>query len=653
MTSAIVIVICSAYLIVSAFKIFRTDLTVVKKASLTALRGAILLLLLAAFYEPDFAIRRLQPSSDRIPVLLDVSRSMQLFDADSLVPALLDNIGRRLDSLSPAKSLVILTFGDSLGKLRHTTPGDFNDSRSDFPPLPSHKVIANSQKLLVISDGNWTNTRLPTQSYGRKDVRYATLPGFAPQWFSRISTLSYTETAAVDSPHTATVEVYGYSPGSRSLRIKATGRGKRVGSRTMRVDSGFFRDTVTLNLPTASVGRVLYRLTATDERDSALSSTQIVQTIVPSKFTAAIYSPAPTLDNRFITLALQSSDQWTVIDSPTSSTDAFFLFDSDRNAGRLVGKTPQRAVIVYAGTGPCEGARAPVNAFGVIRSDLPSLPNAVLQESYPPPSSFFLCNDRNPIILESYLRAWIVHGRSPEERRDTVNALYSTTARRRFSLVVPVRGFWRWDFWPLGLNRGMTEFSFSKRLLSLVENQVSLRAAQRYYVFPEGNQWVSDSLRFRLIFPSRVSTHQRIRVSFTLKSPGGEILVDTSFIPEIPGLSRGQLRLPPLSSGVYSYESSVQTPMGTMSYRDSVRVVEENTEFHIRGQNTLLLDQVGRPLDFRSPEDLEEFVSELAEPDFQATIRHTIEINRSWWMFLFLVALLGTEWYLRRRWELD
>lgn len=648
--SLLLSIVVLAYLGIAFGTILPMRWSLRKKGQLLAIRVGIALLLCIAVFEPSFTCSRLRKPARDLPIFVDISESMQLFHTDSLLEAFTSKLQQRLDSATFPRKLRFFSFGDSLVERGPNPPEDFGAARSDLPPLPTS--LRGASRLLMVSDGNWTNATFP-ESYRTADISYLQLPRFAPQRHTGISAVSYLATVPADSPNVVIMEVSGYAPTARSIRMRALRMGHQVASATVRADSGFFRDTTVLTLPSQKVGRFLFRIIAVDTSDSVLARTSLVQTILPSKFNASIHAPVPVLDRRYLSLALQSNDRWTVGDTAGPRTDAFFVVSRDSSTDRQIRRLSPRAVIVYAGMSPSDGQYVPVDNLKITASGLPVIDGSAFDPGMMPPPMAYYRNGGSPgNVIESYLDGILTLRRDARTVSDSVPLLFSTLIGKHLCLVLPIRGFWRWDFWPLELNRGHAEFDFTRRLIALTEKKVGERAANKFYAFPRGRQVSDDSLAFDLILPPLPESQQTIRVSIELHTAKANF--DTVMtLPHHHGMSRRTVRLAPQNPGTYSYHGSIETPQGTMGYRDSVTIVRHRTEFHIRGQNTLLLDQIGLPLNPDAPDQVAAFVRELEFQEPQRADPQTIALEQSWWLLLILVFLFGTEWFLRRRWELD
>ena len=79
------IVLFSAVVILSIIRYATRPLAFRKKLTLIALRIIQALLIFIAFFEPVFHFQRISSDISNIPVLIDASQSMSLFEVDSAV----------------------------------------------------------------------------------------------------------------------------------------------------------------------------------------------------------------------------------------------------------------------------------------------------------------------------------------------------------------------------------------------------------------------------------------------------------------------------------------------------------------------------------------------------------------------------------------
>ncbi len=178
----------------------------------------------------------------------------------------------------------------------------------------------------------------------------------------------------------------------------------------------------------------------------------------------------------------------------------------------------------------------------------------------------------------------------------------------------------------------------------------------------EGNVWVK-------LDPRRFSRGQRIEFTVGAESPEGEPVKDAAFRAELVpptgepqpiDLIRGQeqtagIVLAPQQSGDYAIR--VQASLGDQplgATRARFQVFEEDLELDNAAADATVLEGLAAMTGGRSlaPEELPDLL--LRMMDARESLEVKTEAKRSLWdtwpFFLTLVGVLGTEWYLRKRW---
>jgi len=293
-----------AALLLSCYKLWLAKITPLRKLVLLIIRVALFILILGVFFQPSFKINRLASHENNILVLLDCSSSMQLFNSDS--------IGSYLSKIlkSPVNSnnqlmphFTVFGFGDSLRQIPAPLSEKFNDNTSRFPRFLTNNQLKKHRKVLIISDGNWTNTTSPHHSIRDKECYYLPMQQRIQIAYLHIEAPALLHSIVSDTNWTVPVQLSGFTEQNKTITLRCSYKQQSLTEKSMVVDSGFFTETRAIKIPAKKAGTRLLELSA-QLGDSLISKRYILQNILPNKFTAYLHAPYPSLDKRFLTLAM-------------------------------------------------------------------------------------------------------------------------------------------------------------------------------------------------------------------------------------------------------------------------------------------------------------------------------------------------------------
>ena len=633
------IVFFSAVVILSIIRYAAGPLAFRKKLTFISLRIIQALLIFIAFSEPVFRFQRISSPTNDIPVLIDVSQSMSLFEPDSTVIPFLNRL-QQINNLSDTKSrnFQFILFGDSVRAADDLTKTTFNDKRSEFPSAHA-KVLRNSTDFIIISDANWSNT-VPLDFFTKKTVHYLQLPGFKHPPFLRIGDREISPHRA-DSTSALHLTIEGRIEEDKPVRICVFEREKLICEQVLNEQPGFFKRDLELKITAASAGKHLYRISAT-HGDSLHTSVYILRYVKPDKFFYQLFSSFPKLDRRFLSLSLSKYQEFKKNDKGSGKKDdcIFFFNWNDTVASALKNLKPQ-GIAVFIGCLPCPKHKTFIPSASdfirIVPDNLLSVSDHILQK-LPPPSKIMICPELSP---HSPLLSVSV-------AKDTVPLLFSTEWNGYHTLVYGATDLWKLDFWPMSTHYSEEQaFSFSGLFLTLVKEQLFSRISEQYFIYPSETVVESDSICFSLSFPSTIPVSYRTDIRLTITDMGGKNVLDTMMDVINTGSTRQKSIIRPLESGKYIYNSSIRFNNKEYSFSDSLYIEKQKEELQIPGQNTLLLSEIGQPVSFQNITALAENLKN-DNPGDDRFIEDSIQLNRNWWLLILILAFLAIEWIYRR-----
>lgn len=624
----------------------RGVLPLAKKSMLIALRTGWILGLLLAFLEPVIQFERFESGKLKIPVLIDASLSMQNFSTESSVLPFLDTLSFMEKHLKGSINFEYFFFGDSTRLREQSAHISFSDSRSVFPSTIESRERGFFRDMIIISDGHWTNPRRSSDIFPTSFIHFLTLPDAVPNSFVK-TTITAPETSSCDSLFTINIDASGYAQSSGNLTLLLKKKDRIVKTETEKIDIGYFTRTVQFKTSNPRPGKELYTVEALLDSATPPFVSSFVHQTIPQHLTYSIYSAKPTLDRRYISSALISNSSFK---EKSFSPDILFLFDWDSTAIRLIRELPRHAVIVFSGTLPCSSiAQYGPSVSGRQVDKRISTSNLDLR-ALPPPQEIINCKQFSLNGRTTIIDGAISSGAANPQ---TIPLLFSGRFRGIQSLFCPVKGIWRWDFWPMSSDRAESElFGFSNILLSAAKELLFENISDQLILYPSQTLYETDSARFLISFPSGVPVFEPIKLS--LKIENAEISIDTVLNYYPSGLNKQPLSLQALPPGKYSISSELNISGTKALFSDNFTVNLDISELSVLAQNTQYLREFARPLDFKDSAAMHALftVWNLGSSE-KNTVTETIRISRSWLLLAAMLLLLTGELALRRKWGID
>lgn len=621
-----------------------STLSPLKKTLFIILRICTCVLLLTVFIEPQITINHLPKHNRRIPMLLDASLSMSLFSADSLVERIeqsLDSMGHKEDG----PSIVPILFGDSMRPAAHSGSYAPVDESSFFPSPADHPILRNASDIIIVSDANLSNASSVQRMIAEKNVWYQTLP--PPR------TVPYISCTIPDSVVSASgsfrkLEILCRGTASRDALIKVTVTDSTVLlPDSFTVDAGQFSRGVTIELPPQRPGMHIYRILVANRTDSLETERVVLHHSVADTLFYSLKAAVPSLDARFLRLALSRKENFVEITTKQKRTaDISFIFGTDSFA--LPGPLPSSLAVCF---GPPPGVSSRVHftsgasTFRLAVNDLNFNPFISLPiNRLSPVSDIF--RSTNLTEIEPWITAIM--------EKDTLPLVFRAPYRGRPVICCAFTGIWQWDFLPLATSSGEAdEFIFSEALINAVTATINSMHTDTLLTFPKGELSSGRPIQFNFITPATISSSSKSSVQWKITDSSGTVVLDTSLsLAPSTHLIR-TMTVAPLLAGSYNIETSHISSFGTRQAKRGFRVTEDKSELSVTAQNEALLREIGQPLDCTRPENLASLLAATGSSITEEPIARKIPVHRSWPLLIALFVLLGTEWALRRAVRLD
>ncbi|MDR2577711.1 MAG: hypothetical protein LBC70_02730 [Chitinispirillales bacterium] len=649
----------TAGVIFSSLRYGRGRLSPPKKVILITLRIAWIIGLLLSFLEPTLRFERFESGNMRIPVLIDVSASMQNFSPDLYVAPFLDTLSSLQAGTNGRVSFEYFLFGDSTRAAanRFRNSLSFTDNRSIFPTAIDDGDGRFSNDMIIISDGHWTRPRRASEIFPRNTIHYLVLPESDPNPFVTVAH-SAPETTPGDTSFTVGITASGYVRENGNLTVSLKEKNRVIRTETIQIEQGHFSHTFQITTKNSTPGRRLYTVEAAIDNAETPSVSNFVHQTIPHFLTYSVYSAKPTLDRRYMTQALASNNFFR---ERAAAPDILFLFDWDTTANRLTRALPRHGAAVFLGALPCSTGSILAPSITVRQVDDNTILNTNLDlRALPPPQEIITCrqlpvNGMRRILQATLNQTGAINPAGSTGRADNIPILFTGRFAGRQSLFCPVKGIWRWDFWPMSTDRAESElFSFSNTILSIAREMLLDNISDQLILYPAAPLTETDSARFMMSLPAAVPIFELVKLSLQIQNEGNGVDINTVIDYTPQGLNRQPISFPALPPGRYAISASLDGGGVRAAFSDSFTVNKDMSELSVLAQNTQYLQEFAQPLDMQDAAAVSGiFYSWDQRSAERFTVVETVRFHRSWLLLGVVFVILAVELVLRRVWGID
>ena len=610
-----------------------------------ALRIGWILGLFLSFLEPVIRFDRFESGSQKTAVLIDASLSMRNFSADSFVNSIIDTLSSMERRSGGQVNFQYFLFGDSTRNHNPSKAISFSDSRSNFPL--SLGTNEKKQDMIIISDGHWTNPAKSSNVFPTNTIYYTVLPDAVPNSFIKTITIA-PENTPVDSAFTISIEANGYAQADGNLTVALKKKGRIVKTEIVQVEQGYFTRIIEFRTSNSRPAKELYTVEAFLDNDTPPSVSNFVHQTIPQNLSYSIYSAKASLDRRYATQALLINKTFR---EKSSSPDILFLFDWDSTAVRLTRTLPRHGVTVFMGTLPCSSRAIYSPAVSIRQTGNMSAASNPNLRTLPPAAEIIICNNLPLTGRKNLIEAAISTDNGANSESAVI--LFSGRFRGTYSLFCPVKGVWRWDFWPMSSDRAESElFSFSNMLLETAKELLLDNISDAFILYPAQTLHETDSARFIMSLPSSIPIFETFKLEVKIQNEN--ISVDTVLNYYPTGLNKQPLSFKALPEGTYSISSKITAGSIRAEFSDSFTVNRDMSELSVISQNTQYLQDFAHPLDFNDSAAMHTLFTSWNEINSgKNTVTETIRISRSWLLLSIILLLLAAELVMRRKYGVD
>jgi hypothetical protein len=643
---------------------------------LAALRAVAVFLIAFILVSPLIKSVSYQPQKPLVLIAQDNSESIKTFKSAGFDPQqLATDLSALKKELGDAYDVREYNFDGSLHDGISTAyNGKQTDIASAMQQLNERFVNQNIGALILASDGLYNKGADP--QYAAKSIKTniytIALGDTVPRRDLLIANVNYNKTAFLGNDFEIEVLAAAYQSKGENIRLSVTEDGRNVANQQIFVTSAAFKKSVTLKLNADKKG--VHKFT--------ISIAPVKNEISLQNNTETMY--VEVLDARQKVLLLYNSPHpdITVIKQAIESNKNYELKTIRASEAGAINWTDYSLIILYQ---PAEGmaaqaakSKVPVWYIAGTQTDLGALNAAQkivqigtnrqdLQEVFALPGtgfSLFTLSDSTlqklakfPPLLAPYGNYSSPGGASAllKQKIGSVPTSYPLLAfgdeGGRREAVLTAEGIWRWqlsEFQSYGSHHAIEElFTQSVQYLTANAGQQRFRVYPAKNVFDEGESILLNAE----LYNDALELVNTPDVRTDIKSDAGK---SYSFLFSHNGQSY-QLDAGTLPAGEYTYTAGVKLGDKSLAARGQFTVKALNLEARQSTANHQLLYALAKQSggELLQPSQISRLANLIRKNETIKTVeyedRHYTDLIDMKWLFILILLLLSTEWFMRKR----
>lgn len=634
----VLVLLLIIFCILQIYRYTRSDLSIFKIATLISLHILVISFLTLSIFEPLFSFKKLVNKNTHIPILVDLSKSMSLFDSENKFNHLQDAITKFQSTNKKSKKLVYYQFGDTLDKFNDKNL-KFTGKRSYFPDINSIPKDNQFSEMILLTDGNFSNAEFNHHNLADKTIHYIPLKSLKPTTKITLENPNFPLISPKDSGAHFEVQIRATEirdPVS-VIVIKDNIFEKKVDydPENGRIDKHF-----RFAFKNSQEGTFIYKILLS-YHDTLYDSYAFTHTVMPSKFTYSIHCPEPKIDKRFLSLTLQSDSTFQLVNTD-KNPDLLILFAWDSKSQTLLNRLGPQNVVVFMGISPekLDTINHGENISYKASEKFAIFNSYELSNFYPLSKSFF-----SPSL---HLEPIISIIAEKEKKSREIPLLSTFSFKRANGILFSSEQLWKIDFQTLGGSPDETNnFIMSKGILALAKKILLNSRIGKFSLYQDRKLVERDSISLHCQF-TEIPQNNTIEIKMELKRDDKNQMLKIP-LSKVASLE-SSLKIGPLDEGKYPYKCSYVDNGKTYTWEDTLYILKDRAEFTGGPQNEFLLNSFASPLDLKNSEQIERLLTLNNKSSLET---FTFQIRQSWFILLSLLVLLLATWFLRRLWNLD
>ncbi len=548
---------------------------------------------------------------DQTPILLiDNSSSMDQFNSQSSLDSLLSVLGDSLKYKTYA-------FGSQRYKTE-TNKISFNDTLSFFPAnfINKHQNIP----LILLSDGLFNyQTQID-------NISKSTMSFYLPLKRIRHSNfidLQVAPAIEIKSQKKVSfpVTLSGYSEKDNDeVTLKITNQKSLLLTDKIKTPSKNYIISPNIEIPPMPAGRHLIK-TSLMRDNRILDTRETVIKVNPDIFKVFIEHEKPSLDYRFLKLAIQKRKDFKI--SSKKECDISIYFDGSQNS--LTNDALINLVIGNSLKNPKTISLD--NDFINLKSKTPLFMNF---NSVGAPDKIFKSQISTQPIITSELR------------NKTISILSKRISNNKIQFYLNVNGFWRWDFTDNYLNN-LNDNSFIDALLNTLKDNALKATSKMPTIHHCKSENFPMSELFTIYHPlTNPSANDSVFV-FGKNKKGDKVLIRAKQLNTL--LADDTLIVKDSSTSNFSYEFKLTYGKQEYIITKEIPTQKINKEISSNDQNTFLMDNFFQKINLKDTT----FIKSLFKK--QLNKKHTVtkffKLQRNWILLIITIILLSIIWSIK------
>ncbi|HON12060.1 MAG TPA: hypothetical protein PLE24_14430, partial [Chitinispirillaceae bacterium] len=181
--------------------------------------------------------------------------------------------------------------------------------------------------------------------------------------------------------------------------------------------------------------------------------------------------------------------------------------------------------------------------------------------------------------------------------------------------------------------------------ISTLKDMLLTRLSNHFYAWPYKSTQ-TGTIQFALSFPSEIPVSSQVKLTCSFSDLNGKLVMDTTLTLINTGSAKQYMTIASLSPGEYLFSCSASSGKKVFTFKDSLFIEPDRSEFMVTAQNTSILRELGREINLLDTMSLQE-ISEKPESSTEATLK-SFRISRSWFLLTVILLLMLVEWGYRR-----
>lgn len=647
---------------------------------LSAFRASAVFLIALLLVSPLIKSTNYQPQKPLVLIAQDNSQSVNTFHPQDFDAAkFVDELGQLKKQLGDGYEVREFNFGHDLNDgLSKSFNAKQTNIAAALKQLNDRFVNQNMGALILATDGSYNQGADP--QYEARNFKTSIYTIALGDTIAKrdllIGNVNYNKTAFLGNDFEIEVLTQAYQSKGEAMHLSVTEDGRQVNAQIVPVDNDAFKKNLTLKLNADKKGVHKFNISITpikNELSAQNNSETIYVDVLDSKQKLLLIYDATHPDISVIKQAIETNKNYELKTSFTSNIGSIKLSDYSLVMLYQPGAGTFSTLEDFLGKSKTPlwyflGAQADINSFNLFqkltkvstgRLEMPE----VFAQPAPGFTSFVLSDSTLQKIAKmpplkapfgTYTSS-VANGVLFKQRIGAVPTSYpllmfGDDGGRRIGILT-AEGLWRWqlaEYQQYGNHHALEElFSQSVQYLTANANRQRFRAYPSKNIFDEGENVLFNAE----LYNDALELLNTPDVKIELKSAAGK---NYSFLATRTGQSY-QLDAGTLPVGEYTYTASTKLGSRLFNAAGQLTVKPLNLEFRQSAANHQVLRGVAAQRGGRLlyPSQLSELAGLIRKNENIKTLvyedRHYSDMIDVKWIFVLIVALLGAEWFLRKR----